>query len=56
MELTIPIGTATINSSIATAIMAGRKIRISRIRKLVPNISEHHSHNSSIFSIGVRIR
>ena len=44
------------NSSIATAIMAGRKIRISRIRRVVPNTSEHHSHNSRIFSIGFRIR
>jgi hypothetical protein len=33
--------------------MAGRKMRSRRIRRVVPKVSEHHSHISRIFSIGV---
>lgn len=41
------------NNSMATATMAGRKIRIRRIERVVSKVSEHHSHISRIFSIGV---
>ena len=37
----------------ATATMAGRKMRIRRIERVVPKVSEHHSHISSIFSMGL---
>lgn len=52
MELAIPTGTAKTNSSIPTAKMSGRRARIRRIKRVVPKVSEHHSHISSIFSMG----